>query len=231
MTIHRIFRLGLMAAFISAPLAVHAQTATGTGQAAAGATAGAGAQSGSAAIIQQTFTSPGQQSLTYGGGTTNRVIQEGGYRQDYRATIRNTPDAYAPNVSGGTNSCLVGMSGAGSVAGFGIGLGGNWSDPDCERRQLAALAHNTGQTALAQEVLCGSRDVREARARLGQPCLADVQRQQAAAVQQPVAVVQPTPVAYREVVGGGAPPAVRTVPDWCATASAAERRQYRSTCG
>jgi len=202
-------------------------TATGTGQAAAGADASAGAASQSGAAITQNYYNAGNAGLTYGGGTNNlnRQIIEGGTSDRYRATIRNTPDAYAPNVSGGTNSCLVGMSGAGSVAGFGFGLGGNWSDPDCERRQLAALAHNTGQPQLAQEVMCGSTAVREARIRLGQPCLADVPRPAQVAAQPVVLTSAPAaPVASAVVTAPSRP-------DWCYTATAAERRRYPGVCG
>jgi hypothetical protein len=204
------FKHGVLAfCLLVTPSLAHAQSATGTGQAAAGANAGSAAQSGSAAIIQQTFgAAPAQQGVTYGGGTnsTNRQIIEGGTQDRYRATIRNTPD--------------------GSVAGFGIGLGGNWSDPDCERRQLAALSHNTGQQAVAQEILCGSRDYREARQRIGQPCAADVQR---VAATQPVLIANPQPGPVQ--VPAPAPVVRSGPPDWCQTASAAERRQYRTVCG
>lgn len=202
-------------------------------QSASGAQAGAGAQSGSAAIVQQTFTGPPEQRQTviYGGGTQSTITQAGGFRQDYRATIRNTPDAYAPNLSGGTNPCTQGASAGGSVAGFGLALGGSWSDPNCERRNLSALLHNQGQHALAQEVLCETETVRQARLRMGQPCSADVPRPA-----QPNATVisaAPLPTPPVEVVSGGANQrsARQSVPDWCATATAAERRQYRTACG
>lgn len=189
-----------------------AQTSNAGAIAGSAADSAADARAGSAAVIQQTFqAAPGT--------TRNIVGYEGEYRQNYRATIRNTPDAYAPNVSGGTNSCLVGMSGAGSVAGFGIGIGGNWSDRDCERRQLAALAHNTGQQALAQEVLCGSTDIREARRRMGQPCLVDLPPGS-----------PPPQVAARPVILAGAP-ATPTGNDWCGTVSMADARNVRATCG
>jgi hypothetical protein len=223
--------LGLMAAIVS-PASAQV-SATGTGQAAAGADASAGAASRSGASVTQNYYQSGESRtvVDYTGGTNNRTTVQGGTQDTYRATIRNTPDVYAPNVSGGTNSCLVGISGGGSVAGFGIGLGGNWSDPDCERRQLAALLYNTGQQNVAQEVLCASREVREARQRMGQPCRAD-QTQQIA--QQPVMVANTTagPV---QVIGGGAVPqptaSVNTVPDWCLTASPQERRRYSQCAG
>lgn len=169
--------------------------------------AAAGAAAGSVSGVTQNYYGggDGRQSVTYGGGTSDR----------YTATIRNTPDAYAPNINGGTNPCINGVSGGGSVAGFGLALGGTWSDPNCERRNLSALLHNQGQHALAQEVLCETDTVRQARLRMGTPCLIDVQRA-AAANPAPVAVAIPSP-----------PPVARTIPDWCLTASPQERRGRR----
>lgn len=196
-------------------------TANAGAQSGSAAQAASGSQAGSAAVIQQTFQNASPQ-------TRSIVGYEGGYRQDYRATIRNTPDAYAPSVTGGTNPCTNGMSGGGSVAGFGVALGGSWSAPECERRNLSALLHNQGQHALAQEVLCETETVRNARRRLNMPCAADIPAGTPVMVPAPVAVVQPP---MREVIGGGATPVSSARPDWCATATAAERRAYRSTCG
>src|SRR5690625_3476809 len=63
-----------------------------------------------------------------GGGT---LKYDGSY------TVRNVPDAIAPMISGGTNPCVVGMSAAGSVVGFGMSAGGSWNDESCERRNLS----------------------------------------------------------------------------------------------
>ena len=202
-----------------APAWAQNTTANAGAQSGSAAQAAAGSQAGSAAVIQQTFQGAPA-------ATRSTVVYEGGYQQNYRATIRNTPDAYAPAVTGGTNPCTNGVSGGGSVAGFGLALGGSWSAPECERRNLSALLHNQGQHALAQEVLCETDTVRRARQRLGQPCAADIPPG------TPVVVAPaPAPVAMREVVGGGASPVAFTRPVWCETATAAERRQYRSTCG
>jgi hypothetical protein len=221
----------IIAAGVAMCASANAQTANAGAQSASGAQAAAGSQAGSAAIIQQTFTGPSEQRVIQGGGTNSTLTYSGGYQQNYRATIRNTPDAYAPPVTGGTNPCQQGLSGGGSVAGFGVALGGSWSDPQCERRNLSALLHNQGQHALAQEVLCETESVRQARLRLGQPCAADVAAAQARAVPAGTPIVTPAAAAPREVVGGGSTPVAFTRPAWCETASAAELRRYRSTCG
>jgi hypothetical protein len=218
-----------------------------------GAVAGAGASSGSTAIvIFPSNTGPdaqtagaiaraqgydgragftrNQQDVNYSGRTQQdqNVTYGGQFRQDYRATIRNTPDAYAPAITGGTNPCQQGISGGGSVAGFGLALGGSWSDPNCERRNLSALLHNQGQPALAQEVLCETDTVRQARQRMGQPCIID--QPQRANAQGPVQMM--VPASAPVLPPQQAATTVRTTPEWCYTATAAERRRYPAgTCG
>lgn len=222
----------------------HAQntTANAGAQSGSAAQAASGSQAGSAAVVNQTFTGPPQQVITYGGRTGQDITYGGGTNNTTRLegtqTIRNVPAIFAPAL-GGTNPCTQGASAGGAVAGFGISIGGQWSDPDCERRNASALLHNQGQPVLAQEVLCGNSAIREARQRLaalgqGALCAQDILAQQEAARRNQPAV---TSVAFREVVGGGAvitPAPVQAAsvrPDWCDTASVAERRQYRSTCG
>lgn len=210
----RIGALSLLA-LVALALPAYAQTAISGSASGSASDARAAAVTGSAAVIQQTFQGASPQ-------TRNTVAYEGQFRQDYRATIRNTPDAYAPPVTGGTNPCTNGVSGGGSVAGFGLALGGSWSDPNCERRNLSALLHNQGQIALAQEVLCETDTVRNARRRLGNPCPADVPPG------TPVVTPAATQVAYQQVVGGGSRP---TGNDWCGTVGLADTRDVRQVCG
>jgi hypothetical protein len=192
-----------------------AQTTSSNAGASSGSSsvAGAGAQSGSAAVVNQTWNAPPRldQTLTYGGRYTTS------------ATIRNTPDAHAPAILGGANPCVVGASAGGSAAGFGLSIGLSRNDPGCERRNLAVLAHQMGQPALAQEILCGADEVRAARQRIGQPCLGD---------QAPPAVMTATPVNVpmsQQVVevpresNATTRVASSARPDWCYTATAAER--------
>lgn len=153
-----------------------------------------------------------------------------GYSGSFTQTLRNTPEIVAPNVVGGANGCAVGVSGGVSVAGFGVTTGAGWSDPDCERRNLAALAYNTGDHDLAAEILCDAKEVRAARARLGKPCLADVALAQAAHVALDPAIIrreqettQPVIVA-QPMMSVAAHPAMR--PDWCLTSSPEELRKH-----
>ena len=99
--------------------------------------------------------------------TTNETRFSGSY------TVRNTPDVYAPSIAGGANPCVIGVSGGGAVAGFGISFGMTRNDEGCERRNIAALLHNMGEREVAQEVLCETESVRQARLRANRPCYVD----------------------------------------------------------
>lgn len=192
---------------------VQGQTVNSTSTSETNSAAQAGSASGSAAIVNQTFTGPQQQ----------RLIQEQRYGGTY--TVRNTPDAYAPPITGGTNPCVVGYSGGGAVAGFGLALGFSRNDRGCELRNISALLHNQGQHAVAQEVLCADSDVRAARRRLNMPCTEDRAQQQPAQPVPPVSQQSPAaqPVAFQQTSTGVNRPGR---PDWCGTVAAVERPRY-----
>jgi hypothetical protein len=150
-------------------------------------------------------------------------------------TIRNTPEVIAPSIVGG-NPCTVGASTGLALPGFGIVGGGSWEGKGCERRQLAALLFNMGHDnptergqllqQAAVEVLCKNDDVRDALARVGQPCVGD--RVVAAVPAAPVAVAS-APLTPAPTVAAKAPverAAMKQRPEWCYTASAAEQRAH-----
>lgn len=109
-----------------------------------------------------------------GGGGTHRqeVDYSGGY------SVKSVPDVVAPMIPGGTNPCVVGMSAGGSVVGFGMSAGGSWNDIDCERRNLSIILMNAASkfddpslVVAGLEVLCNNREVADAMALAGRPCL------------------------------------------------------------
>jgi hypothetical protein len=209
-----------------------AQNATANAGAISGSNSASGSdsRSGSISSIQQNFNTPAEQRVTYGGGTRSEVVQSGtvtsNINQNYSGTqtLRNVPNVYAPSF-GGTNPCTVSASAGGSGAGIGITIGGSWSDPGCERRNLAVIAVQAlNDPALAREILCGTTDYRQARQRIGQPCAMDVPPGgapvQIAAAAAPVAIPPPAVI-----------PAAVTFPAWCSTVGAGDPVQAQIDCG
>lgn len=94
------------------------------------------------------------------------------------------PSVYAPPVVGG-NLCAVGASSGVSWLGAGLALGASWESDNCERRQLAALMYNAGNSVAAKELLCDQRAVYDAMKRAGTPCVVRAAWEPAG---QPVAV-------------------------------------------
>jgi hypothetical protein len=136
-------------------------------------------------------------------------------------TIRNTPDAVAPALYGGTNPCSVGVSGGLGLPGFGISAGGTWSDRGCERRNGAVILFQANMPDVAVALLCQDSDMRTAFGSAGKPCpqeRAVAARQAAAATSAPVqqAAAQPAPattVAANTAQAGYRGPA----PAWCSS--------------
>jgi len=166
----------------------------------------------------------------------NEGYQGGGPAQGYTGTttsninqtLRNVPELVAPSVNGGANGCAVGVSGGVAVAGFGITTGAGWSDPDCERRQLAALTFNMNEHDLAQEILCDSKEVRAARLRMGKPCLVDQAPQVVATTE--TQRIDPAILRRQQDTLASQQPMSNVVakkPDWCETSSPEELRKHK----
>lgn len=162
-----------------------------------------------------------------GNATVTVQNQGGGYTGQNGGTYRvaNVPDAYAPPIGGGANPCTVGVSLGGSLVGGGASAGITWNDDDCEARVRSILLHNYGRDRndprlleASVELLCEHRATRRAMQRAGTPCMLDRPQPALAPVQTQV-VVAPTPVVTPVVA-----PVAR--PDFCDTASPAERRRY-----
>ena len=152
--------------------------ASATAGASARATGGSARAAGGAATVQNSVTVAG-----------------GGYREQ-----RQAPDVAAPAIWS-NNPCVVSASGGVSGLGWGVAIGAGIEDPDCTRRAFAQHLTAMGEREAAREVLCASREVREAFRRVGRPCVAD---QAPAAVAAPVQSVAATSTA-------------RTRPAYCGT--------------
>jgi hypothetical protein len=126
---------------------------------------------------------------------------------------RNAPALGLPSIYG-LNPCSSGAAVGVTTPLFGIGGAIANIDKECETRNNAAVVI-TGlkDEAMAREILCQIKDIRQAARRLGKPCLEDegtskvssaapanpVQPEQAVAVAQPVIqpVVQPVALSIR----------------------------------
>jgi len=201
---------------------------TSTSGAVSGSTSGAtAATNGNQQNIN--FNTPGQtsstnnnnnttrsnDSVTYGGGTSNSTWSGGDQ------TIRNAPTVYAPPVSGG-NPCTLAVSGGASFLGWGAAAGGTFVDSDCAMRQKIAMIHNAGYGQAARELMCNDRDTYNAFKTAGQPCAfrANFEPQGAQPTPTPIPVTPPVTVPapqVQRVIPGpqNLPRCSRTVTDNC----------------
>jgi hypothetical protein len=155
-----------------------------------------------------------------------------------RNRLTTTPSMTAPNFFS-SNPCVIGASGAVSAMGFGMALGAGIEDRDCTRRANAAILAQMNLHRAAAEVLCHNTEVRAAMAVAGMPCAADRAEGtimpnppmppgptvQGANMQQPPVQQVANPVANAVTT-----PAPRQRPDWCMTASPAERARSGGVC-
>lgn len=167
----------------------------------------------------------GQNATGAGTGTTTDPAAANTFTDNVHysgsQTIRNTPDAVAPALYGGTNPCSVGVSGGLGLPGFGISAGGTWSDRGCERRNGAVILFQANMPDVAVALLCQDSDMRTAFGSAGKPCPQDraaAARQTAAATPAPVqhAAAQPAPAATASATtaqAGYRGPA----PSWCSS--------------
>lgn len=145
-----------------------------------------------------------------GGGTVGRTQR-----------IVTVPGVVPPSFYG-ANPCSNSASGGGAGMGFGISIGGQWSEQECRDQEWFRFLHMAGQGNVATAYICGRNTaIRQAYRDAGQPCPQDVP----AVAPLPVAGTTPAPVGVQ-----AAPPPASARPDWCGTASPAERRRYPA-CG
>ncbi len=161
-----------MAMLLIAPAMAQTTQATSLSGAAANSASGSFATTGSSsASLTQIYNVDPSGGTGTGTGTdpagdpsvNNNVTYGGAY------TVHNTPDVIPPSW-GGQNVCAVGASGGVGVAGFGISLGGMWSDSGCERRNSAVVLYQMGEHKAAVALMCQDRHVAEAMQAAGEPC-------------------------------------------------------------
>lgn len=88
-----------------------------------------------------------------------------------QAAERNTSSAYAPTIAP-TALCMGSTSGGVQGASFGVSLGGTWTDTNCMLlEQVRTVSIVLNDPILAAEMMCGMDAYREARIRIGKPCI------------------------------------------------------------
>lgn len=186
-----------------------------------------------------TATAAGGAATATGGAATATQRQHQIQRQSQSVTVNNTTAAPTSSGIDPATAARLAAAGAGahdwqppaasaiapsfavagpctgqaaSVAGqfqlFGLSFGGTDMDKACQSEHLGNLS--TVGERIGFEVMCDDHQFRAAALRAGAACEADRQHQ--------AAVVPATA------------PAPQAVPDWCLTASPAERRRHSKEC-
>lgn len=168
------------------------------------------------AVFSQTLTSDSAaQAIAIAGGGGGGT-PEGTIRQ----RLTTTPTVIPPAIQG-ANPCNIGASGGGSFMGWGASAAVLGESRRCRGQEWFRFQMMAGNREAAIAVACVTdEDMREAYRLIGQPCPQD---RGAVAASPPPAMVVATPVPSPSV-------AAPARPDWCLTASPAERRR-RPECG
>jgi hypothetical protein len=122
------------------------------------------------------------------------VLAETTQKVDIPVTTNNTTDARNMSTSTNTGSdlshavgmavapaltttfsetCMGSTSAGAGFAGGAVSIGSTWEDEACIRRLDAREVKSMGDAETAKEIMCGSKEVREAFKRVGRPCAID----------------------------------------------------------
>lgn len=173
------------------------------------------------------LTSPAmaQNTDSFSGATSaaQAIIMQGGGSSGGTQRLSTVPSVLPPSIQG-ANPCNIGVSGGGSVLGFGASAAVLAESRRCRGQEWFRFQMMAGNPAAARAIACVTdEDMREAYRLVGQPCPQD----------GPPAASQAAPLSQPRLAAAApqaAPPApARAMPDWCLTASAAER-QARAEC-
>lgn len=102
---------------------------------------------------------------------SNNVSTSSTYNGNAPGTHTPPPSAIAPAfIGGGSDSCLIGVSGSVSSSIIGIGAGTYRRDEQCEMLKLAKTLNEFGLKVAAVAVLCQDTRVFQGMAMAGTPC-------------------------------------------------------------
>lgn len=119
----------------------------------------------------------GGKASAVSGPSSSSVHESNNASQAVRVDSPDVPvsTAYAPNIS--PTAVCSGAAGIGATGrSFGFSFGTSFTEENCMLLEQVRIVSTTlGDRAAAEELMCGVERYREARARMGRPCLVDSQ--------------------------------------------------------
>lgn len=103
-----------------------------------------------------TFNSPGE---------TRQYIESGGTQ-----TLKNVPSVSGPALTTSNDTCMGSSSGSVNGPGFGLSIGGTWSDTNCKLLKNSRELWNMGMKAAAMALMCTDSANRDALEITGYEC-------------------------------------------------------------
>lgn len=142
-----------LAASVLALASAHGQTMNAGATSAPVASSSAGNQNFSQGV---TFNSPGE---------THQYVDYGGSQ-----TIKNVPSVSGPALTTSNDTCMGSSTGSVNGPGFGLSIGGTWSDANCKLLKNSRELWNMGMKAAAMALMCTDPANREALEITGYEC-------------------------------------------------------------
>lgn len=144
-----------------------AQTTTSSATAAPVASSTSGTQQVNQGI---TFNSPGESRQTIESSSAQKIQSIGTQTIEGTQTLKNVPSVSGPALTTSNDTCMGSSSGSLSGPGFGISVGGTWSDPNCKLLKNSRELWNMGMKAAAMALICTDPVNRDALEMTGYEC-------------------------------------------------------------
>lgn len=106
------------------------------------------------------------QGITFNSpGVTSQSIEYGGTQ-----TIKNVPSVSGPALTTSNDTCMGSSTGSVNGPGFGLSIGGTWSDANCKLLKNSRELWNMGMKAAAMALMCTDPENRNALEITGYEC-------------------------------------------------------------
>lgn len=122
----------------------------------------------------QNQTATGGNSSAQGGNANANNTNSVNNSVNVAAQERNpVSSATAPGLTSANGSCMGSTSVGAQGVGFGISVGGTWTDGDCDRRYDSIRLQEMGMHKAAVLMMCGKASVAKVMKDAGTPCPTD----------------------------------------------------------